>query len=158
MLGVRRCDHGDLCDSLNWTVHGDLCDSLKWTVHGDLCDSLKWTVHGDLCDSLKWTVHGDLCDSLKWTVHGDLCDSLKWTVHGDLCDSLKWILGFWGLSLTTPSALPIICITNRARRFGSWNCLLPQVEMLLLNRLQHKGPFLVTGSFVRQLVLPGVIR
>lgn len=39
MLGVRRCDHGDMCDSLNWTLHGDLCDSLKWTL-GFWCLSL----------------------------------------------------------------------------------------------------------------------
>jgi hypothetical protein len=40
-----------------------------------------------------------------WTFHGD---PLNWTVHGDLYDSLKWTVGFWGLSLTTPLALPTV--------------------------------------------------
>ena len=105
--------------------------------------------------------HGDLCDSLKWTVHGDLCDSLKWAVHGDVCDSLKWTLGFWGLSLATPLALPAVMYYEQNTalreldRFPSWG---GNAWILLLNWLRHKGPLLVSGSFVRQLVPAGIIR
>ena len=149
MLGVRHRDDGDLCDGLKWTVDGDLRDGLKWTVDGDLCDGLKWTVDGDLCDGLKWTADGDLCDSLKWTADGDLCDSLKWT------------LGFWGLSLTTPLALQTVMFYEQRTALRELD-LFPSSGgnpwIQLLNRLRHKGPFLVTGSFVRQLVPAGIIR
>jgi hypothetical protein len=150
-----------LYDRLKWTVHGDLYDSLKWTVHGDLYDSLKWTVHGDLYDKLKWTVHGDLYDRLKWTVHGDLYDRLKWTVHGEQCDSLQWTLAFWGLSLTTLLILPTFMYYEQStalRVLDKFPSSGGNAWILLLKRMRHKWPFLVTGSFVGQLVPAGIIR
>jgi len=117
-----------------------------------------WTFHGD---PLNCTVHGDLCDSLNWTFHGDLCDSLKCTVYGDLCDRLKWTLGFWGLSLTTPLALPTVMYYEQSTVLRELDLFPSSGEnawVQLLNRLQHKGPFLVTGTFVHQLIPAGIIR